>query len=361
MHRLNNHPDTLRVGDCDADRRRHDNPALGRSSACGRRRAAVMALGLPIALMLGLGAASPGQAQERYPNRPIRIVVPFAAGGIADIYARVLGKSMGEQLGTTFVIENKPGAGTVIGTEAVVRSKPDGYTMLLASAPLATNPGLMAKLPYDTLKDLTPVVQLSSQGFVISVHEKTPYKTFADLVSAARQNDIPYASPGNGTLMHLVGQLLNLEYGTRFVHVPYRGSAPALQDATSGQIGMIIDPLSTSLPGIQQGKLRPLAVTHPDRLPALQAVPTLRELGYPKGEAQAFSGFLVPAGVPPEMVAVLNKAANQAMLQPDVRETIVVKLQSPLIGGTPEAYAQFLRAELARWVPLIKRVGIKPD
>ena len=127
------------------------------------------------------------------------------------------------------------------------------------------------------------------------------------------------------------------------------------------EAGMIIDPVSTSLPGIQQGKLRPLAVTHPDRLPALQAVPTLRELGYPKGEAQAFSGFLVPAGVPPEMVAVLNKAANQAMLQPDVRETIVVKLQSPLIGGTPEAYAQFLRAELARWVPLIKSVGIKPD
>ncbi len=361
MHGLNCHTSTPSARNSDEGQLPVDGSAAGRSLSHGRRRAAAMVFGLPMALTLALGAASPVGAQERYPSRPVRIVVPFAAGGIADIYARVLGKSMGEQLGTTFVIENKPGAGTVIGTEAVVRSKPDGYTMLLASAPLATNPGLMAKLPYDTLKDLTPVVQLSGQGFVISVHEKTPYKTFAELVSAARQQDIPYASPGNGTMMHLVGQLLNLEYGTRFVHVPYRGSAPALQDATSGQIGMIIDPLSTSLPGIQQGKLRPLAVTHPDRLPAVQTVPTLRELGYPKGEAQAFSGFLVPAGVPPEVVTVLNKAANQAMLQPDVRETIVVKLQSPLIGGTPEAYAQFLRAEMARWVPLIKRVGIKPD
>ena len=337
----------------------HGSCPAGSPPRHGRRRAAALLLGLPMAL--ALIAPSLGLAQDRYPSRPVRIVVPFAAGGIADIYARVLGKAMGEQLGTTFVIENKPGGGTVIGTESVVRAKPDGYTMLLASAPLATNPGLIAKLPYDTLKDLTPVVQLSGQGFVISVHEKTPYKTFAELVSAARQQDIPYASPGNGTLMHLVGQLLNLEYGTRFIHVPYRGSAPALQDATSGQIGMIIDPLSTSLPGMQQGKLRPLAVTHPERLPAIQAVPTLRELGYPKGEAQAFSGFLVPAGVPAEVVTVLNKAANQAMQQPDVRETIVVKLQSPLIGGTPEAYAQFLRAELARWVPLIKSVGIKPD
>jgi tripartite-type tricarboxylate transporter receptor subunit TctC len=325
-----------------------------------RRQLLITGLATPLASVTG-GWCFSAQAQERYPSRPIRIVVPFAPGGISDSFARVLGKGVQEQLGQPVVIENKPGGGTVIGTESVVRARPDGYTILLSSAPLATNPGLMAKLPYDTLRDLIPLVQISGQGFVISVHDKQPHKTFAELLAAARQAELPYASPGNGTLMHLVGQVLNAEYGTKFVHVPYRGSAPAVQDVASGQVPVLIDPIATTLPQIQQGRLRPLAVTHPERLPALPQTPTLRELGFAKGEAVAFSGLLLPAGTPPELVALLNKAFNQAMKTPEAQETLVVKLQAPLIGGTPEAFAQLLRSETARWVPLIKRLEIKAD
>ncbi len=321
-----------------------------------RRRWMLAAAGAPLAWRHH-GA----RAQEQYPSRAVRVVVPFAPGGAADTYARVLGKAASEILGQPLVVENKPGAGTVIGTEAVVRAKPDGYTLLVTSAPLVTNPGLLSKMPYDALKDLAPIIQFSATGFVVSVNERQPYRRFADLVAAARAADTPYASPGNGTLMHLVGQLANSELGTRFIHVPYRGSAPALQDAMSGQIGVIIDPASTSMPGIQQGRLRPLAVTDPKRLPALPDVPTMRELGYPKLEAIAFGGLFAPAGTPAPVVATVNRAFNQAMRQPEVRETFEVKLQTALVGGTPEAFASFLLDETNRWVPLIRRLGLKSD
>lgn len=314
--------------------------------------------GTAAAAMLTAGRA---RAQEKFPSRAIRIVVPFAPGGVTDSYARLIGKVAGEILGQTILVENKPGAGTVIGTEAVVRSKPDGYTVLLSSAPMVTNPGLMSKLPYDVLKDLVPLIHISAQGFVVSVNEKQPYRNFDELVAAARKADIPYASPGNGTLMHLVGQLMNIEYGTRFIHVPYRGSAPAVQDVMAGQVGVIIDPISTSLPAIQQGKFRPLVVTDPKRLLSIANVPTAREAGYPKIEAIAFGGFLVPAGTPADVVSTLNRAFNQAMQHPEVKEAIEVKLNTPLIGGSPESFARFLQTELDRWVPLIKRLGIKTE
>lgn len=336
-----------------------DIDCQSRAGFQARRHLVLASLAAPLVAAGWLPAT--GHAQERFPSRPIRIVVPFAPGGISDSFARVLGKGVQEQLGQPVVIENKPGAGTVIGTESVVRARPDGYTVLLSSAPLATNPGLVAKLPYDTLRDLIPLIQISGQGFVISVADKQPQKTMAELMAAARQGEVLYASPGNGTLMHLVGQVLNAEYGTRFVHVPYRGSAPAVQDVAAGQVPMLIDPIATTLPQINQGRLRPLAVTHPERLQALPLVPTLRELGFAKGEAVAFSGLLLPAGTPAEVVTMLNKAFNQAMRTPEARETLEVKLQSPLIGGTPEAFAQHLRNETARWVPLIKRLEIKTE
>ena len=311
-----------------------------------------------------LAALLPGAvAQDVFPSKPIRFIVPFAPGGIADTMARVLGKAVSDSTGQPVVVENKPGGGTTIGTEIVARSKPDGYTLLLASAPIATNPGLVSKLPYDALRDLAPVITLSGDGFVIAVHEKQPYKTFGELAAFARKPgvEIAYASPGSGTLMHLAGQLLNAEYQTRFLHVPYKGSGPALQDAAGGQVPMIIDPQSTITPLIRQGRLRPLAVTSPARLSLLPDVPTLRELGYAKGEAVAFSGVMVPAGTPTAVVVRLNAEFNKALGQPEVRQKLVEQLGGTYRGGTPEEFGSLVRSETERWVPLIKRLGLTAD
>jgi tripartite-type tricarboxylate transporter receptor subunit TctC len=310
-----------------------------------------------------LGGHAPAWAQEAFPSRSLRVIVPFAPGGIADIMSRVLGKAASEGLAQPVVIDNKPGAGTIIGTELGVRARPDGYTLLSVSAPIATNPGLHARLPYEALRDLAPVIQFSGQGFVIAVHERQPWRSLAELVQASRSSsvDLPYGSPGSGTLMHLVGQRMNADYGTRLVHVPYRGSGPALQDAASGQIPMIIDPATTSLTFIRQGKLRPLAVTHPTRLPMLPEVPTVREAGFPALEAEAFSGLMVPTGTPPEVIARLNLEFNRAMKNPEVIESLVNKMGSTLVGGTPEAFGAHLRRETERWVPLIRRLGIQAD
>ena len=316
---------------------------------------------LPLAMIAVTGAHA--QAPEVFPSKPIRFVVPFAPGGIADTMARVLGKAVSDSTGQPVVVENKPGGGTTIGTEIVARSKPDGYTLLLTSAPIATNPGLVPRLPYDALRDLAPVITLGGDGFVIAVHEKQPYKSFGELVAAARKPgvEIAYASPGSGTLMHLAGQLLNAEYQTRFLHVPYKGSGPALQDAAGGQVPMIIDPQSTITPLVRQGRLRPLAVTSPARLSLLPDVPTLRELGFAKGEAVAFSGVMVAAGTPPAVIARLNAEFNKALGQPEVRQKLVEQLGGTYRGGTSEEFGALVRSETERWVPLIKRLGLTAD
>jgi tripartite-type tricarboxylate transporter receptor subunit TctC len=323
-----------------------------------RRRAALGAIAAA-----GLAAAPALRAQEAFPSRPIRLVVPFAAGGISDIMARVVGKALSEQLGQPVNVDNRPGGGTVIGTQEAVRAKPDGYTILLVSAPIATNPGLFPRLPYDAMKDLAPLIALSAQGFAISVGEKQPWRSFAELMEAARKPgaEIPYASPGIGTLMHLSMQLANVEYGTRFVHVPYKGTGPALQDAISGVVPMIVDPASTSQGPIRQGRLRGLAVTHPTRLSALPDVPTVRELGFPRLEAVAFAGLMLPAGVPPEIAAKLNAELNRALQNAEVRDKLVVQLGQTLIGGPAEDFGRMVRTETERWSPLVRKLGITAE
>jgi tripartite-type tricarboxylate transporter receptor subunit TctC len=326
----------------------------GEPSSSARRR---------IVLAAGLGAvASRATAQSAagFPSQPIRIVVPSAPGGTTDLYSRLFSKALTELLGQPVVIENKPGAGAVIGTETVVKARPDGHTMLIGSLPLSTNPGLMARLPYDALTDLRPVVQISAQGFIVSVGHKSPYQSFAEVIAAARQRDMPYATPGIGTVGHLSGQVLNVEYGTRFVHVGYRGSAPAIQDVVAGQLDVLIDPVASGSAAISAGHLRPVAVTNATRFPMLPNTPTLRELGFPLAEALAYSGMLVPAATPTDIVNKLNAAFNDAMKRPDVRQGFE-RLNVRPVGGSPEVFGALIRSETERWVPLIRRLGLKAD
>ncbi len=302
-----------------------------------------------------------GAAQvSDFPNRPLRIVVPSAAGGVSDAYARTLGKAAGDLLGQSVVVDNKPGGGSVIGTDAVAKAKGDGYTILMGSLPMSTNPGLMPRLPYDVLKDLRPVMQVSGQGFVMSVSTKQPYKTLAEVLAAARQRDTPYASPGIGTVGHLSGLMFNVEYGTKFVHIAYRGSAPAIQDVIAGQVGVIIDPVGTTTAAVQGGHLRPVAVTNPTRLPGFENVPTFRELGFPAAEAVAYSGFLVPASTPDAIVKKLNAVFNQAARLPEVKAAFD-RMHVPVVGGPPEVFGNLIRNETERWVPVIKRLGLKAE
>jgi tripartite-type tricarboxylate transporter receptor subunit TctC len=325
-------------------------------------RSVLRRIGAPLAAVL-LALSGPVTAQPAWPAQPIRIVVPFAPGGITDVIARLVGKSLSDQVGQPVVIENKPGGGAIVATETVARAKPDGYTLGIVLAQVATNPGLYPRLPYDAQKDLAPVITVLAQGFVIAVGEKQPYRTLAELFEAARKPgaEIPFASPGTGTLMHLTGPRANAEYGTQFVHVPYKGSVPALQDAVSGQVPMIIDPASTAAPFVRQGRLRALAVTHPTRLPFLPDVPTVRELGYPALEAVGFQGVVAPAGTPPAVIAQLNAALNRALASAEVRERIEGQMGQTLIGGTPEAFGEMIRVETERWSPLIRRLGLKPE
>jgi tripartite-type tricarboxylate transporter receptor subunit TctC len=318
-----------------------------------------MQLRVFVPMMLALAVAGAACAQESFPAKPMRLVLPGPPGNITDLMARVLSKSVGEQLGQPIVIENKPGGATIIATEAVVRSKPDGYALLMISAPFVTNPGLFDKLPYDPLRDLSPLILVSENGFLIAVNASQPHRTFKELIEASRKSatGIDYATPGIGTMMHLTGQLMNAEYGTRFNNVPFKGSAQAVQNVAAAHVPMIIDPIATNLAMIKQGRIRPLAVTHSVRQPELPDVPTLRELGFQSVEVKSFSGFMVPAGTPRPVVMKLNGAYNNAIKDPEIRKQLSTQ---NLVGGSPEDFGAMLKREIDRWTPLIRKLGIKP-
>lgn len=319
-----------------------------------------MQLRIFIPALLALAAAGAACAQESFPARPMRLVLPGPPGNVTDLMARVLSKSAGDQVGQPIVVENKPGGATIIATEAVAKSKPDGYTLLMISAPYVTNPGMFDKLPFDPLRDLSPLILVSENGFLIAVNEQQPYRTFKELIEASRKisGGIDYATPGIGTMMHLTGQLMNAEYGTNFNNVAFRGSAQAVQNVAAAHVPMIIDPIATNLAMIKQGRIRPLAVTHSTRQPELPDVPTLRELGFGNVEVKSFSGFMLPAGTPRPVVVKLNGAFNTAIKDPEIRKQLSTQF---LVGGSPEEFGAMLKREIERWTPLIRQLGIKPE
>lgn len=310
--------------------------------------------------------ASDVRAQDAaagYPGKVVRIIVPAAPGGGADIIARIFAQPLGKNLGQNFVVDNRPGAANIIGTEIVAKAQPDGYTLLLGTTgPLANNPLLYAKLPYDSLKDFAPISNVANSAFVLVVHPSLPVKSVAELVALAKAkpDQLAYASWGRGSATHLATELLMLMRQVKFVQVPYKGSGNAMPDMLAGNVQMAFDSMLSSVPYVQAGRLRPLGVSALKRSAVLPAVPTLAEQGLDGFEAGSWYGFLAPARTPREIVTKLHGEIMKAIKLPEVRERMATLGTEP-IGSTPEEFTEQIRGDLDKWGKVVKAAGIQPE
>ncbi|RQP24648.1 tripartite tricarboxylate transporter substrate binding protein [Albitalea terrae] len=303
------------------------------------------------------------QAQAGYPRESIRLIVPFPPAGGTDVVSRMLADRLAANTGWVFVVENKAGAGGNIGLDAVAKSKPDGLTLGMGqTANLAINPTLYPKMPYDPLKDFTPVALVASQPVVLVVRAESPYKTLAALVAAgkAKPGAVTMASAGNGTVGHLAGEMFAKKAGAKFMHVPYKGAGPALTDLLGGQTDFFFITPQGGLPFIKSGKLRALAVTSAKRLPVLPDTPTVAESGYAGFEAADWKAVVAPVGTPPDVVKRLNAEVEKALAKPDTIARLLAEGSAPM-GGSPQAMAAFLKAEQARWGAAVKEANVKLD
>jgi tripartite-type tricarboxylate transporter receptor subunit TctC len=300
-------------------------------------------------------------AQE-YPTRPIRLIVPYTPGGPADIVARVLGQHLGEALGTAIVIDNRGGANGIIGTEAAAKAAPDGYTLLFGTIQThGVNPGLVAKLPYDPVKDFIAVAPATTFPFLLAVTPTLPASSVADLIALAKAKPglLNYSSAGVGTGTHLAGELLKSLAHLDITHVPYKGGGDALTDVIAGRIEMTFVGVPAALPFIKSGKLKALAITGTRRLAELPAIPTVAET-LPGFEVSSWNGFFAPAGTPAAIVNRLNDQLAQILRLPDVKERLTTLGAEPMTG-TPEQFGMYVREEIAKWGKVVKAAGIKPE
>src|SRR5262245_26833575 len=315
---------------------------------------------LRFVLVVGaLCLAGAGQALAvDYPTRPVRWIVPYPAGGTTDILARIIGQYLSEHLGQQFVIENRPGGGNNIGTEAVVNAAPDGYTVLLVNPAHGINATLYPKLGFNFVRDIAPVAGLMRVPNVMEVNPAVPAKTVAEFIAYAKANPgkINWASSGNGTSVHLSGELFKSMTGTDLTHVPYRGSAPALTDLIAGTVHVMFDNMPSSLPHIQGGKLRALAVTTAKRSDALPDVPTVADT-VPGYEASAWFGMGAPKNTPPDVIEKLNKEINAALQDPKVKARLA-ELGGNLIPGTPADFGKVIAEETDKWAKVIKSANV---
>jgi len=310
-----------------------------------------------------VGLVMPVCAQQNYPTRPVRFVVPFAPGGSTDTLARTIGVKLADALGQQVVVDNRTGANGDIGMEIVARSRPDGYTIVLGYiANLAIAPSLYAKMPYDPVKDFAPVTQPASSPNVLTAHPSVQAKTLQELIALAKAKpgQISFASTGVASVGHLTGELINNLAGIRMTHVPYKGSGQAVTDILGGHVQVMFSGFSSTLHHIRAGKLRALAVTGPKRSPALAEVPTISEQGFPGVEATAWYGILAPAGTPKPVVAQLHGDLVRVLKQPDVVQKLD-GLGFEIVASTPEQFGAYIRTEIRKWEKVVRASGAKPD
>jgi tripartite-type tricarboxylate transporter receptor subunit TctC len=324
-----------------------------------RRRELLIAL-IALAWATQVTAADSGQS---YPNRPVRFIVPFAPGGSTDTLARTVGQKLGEALGEQVVVDNRSGGNGNIGTDLVAHAAPDGYTILLGYiANLAIGPSLYAKLPFDPVKDLAPVTQLAVAPNILVVHPSVPAKNFKEFIAYAKANPqkVNFASAAVASPGHLAGELLNHAAGIHMQHVPYKGSGQAVVDLVGGQVQVMVSGMSSVMPHIKAGRLRALAVTGAQRSPAVPDIPTIAESGFPKFEATAWYGVLVPARTPKAIVTRLHDEIVRALKMPDVKERLE-SVGFEIVGSTPEAFGAYIKSEIVKWAPVVKASGAKAD
>ena len=318
---------------------------------------------LILVLLLSHFWSTLAQAQA-YPNRPIKMVVPYPAGGNADITGRVMAKKMSALLNTPIVVDNRSGANGMIGTDVVVKATPDGYTLLMAaSGPIVINPVLYAKVPYDPLKDLQPISQVLSFQYVLVVSNASALNTLQDAVQQgkAQPGKLSYGSTGIGGGGHLAGEMFAVLSGTQFNHVPYKGSAPALVDLLGGQLAFTFDTVLTASPLIQDKRLKAFAVSGPKRARSLPDIPTMQEAGFKDFDITQFVGVFAPAGIEGAIVQRLNEVIIQSLQDPEVIEALQTKGGNDLIGNSPTSFAELLKRELTMYGTLIKQAGIKAE
>jgi len=308
-----------------------------------------------------LTAGAPAHAQT-YPAKPIRIVVPFAPGGGADIIARILGQKMTDRWGQQVVVDNRAGASGNIGAEIVAKAAPDGHTLLMASSALAINPSVYRSVPYDPIKDFAPITQPALLPNILVVHPSVPVKTVRDLVALAKSKPghIIYASAGAGTGTHLAAEMFKLMAGVDMVHVPYKGGGAVISDLLGGQVALTFATLPSVMPYVKAGRLRALAMTTTKRWPGLPAVPTIAESGFPSFEISTWIGLLAPAGTPKDAVGKLYGEVTRILKLPDVRERFDSLGMEP-VGDTPEQFAAYIRSELAKYAKVVKQSGARVE
>ena len=310
---------------------------------------------------LALAAAAAAWA-EGYPERPVKIIVPFAAGGPADLYARVIAEKLGQSLGQTFVVEDRPGAGAILGTEAVVQSAPDGYTLLMMSNTHTVNESLIPDKRYQLMRDLVPVAPVNYSDLVLVVHPSVKANTLQEFIALAKANPgkLNYASSGPGTPYHMAGELFKAMADVDIVHIPYKGSSGARTDILGGQVQMMFDAITTMAPIVRSGKLRALATSGKHRSSVLPEVPTLNEAGVPGYEAVIWLGIMAPKGTPKAIVDKLNAEITKAVNAPDVKKAWAEQGAVPMTM-TPDEFTKYMREDIAKWAKVVKISGAKPD
>jgi tripartite-type tricarboxylate transporter receptor subunit TctC len=325
------------------------------------RRVVCRALPL-ILLLIGLIAPALPAAAEDYPSRPVRVIVPFGAGGPTDVFTRAIAEELNKSLKQPFVMENRPGAGTIIGTDAAAKSPPDGYTLLMMSATQTTTETIVPNKPFKLMRDFVPVAFLLTSEMVMVVHPSVGVNTVQEFIALAKAKPgkLNYASSGVGSNYHMAGELFKNLTGTDILHVPYKGSTGARNDIISGQIEMMFDSVTTMAPMVHAGRVKALATTGKQRSSVLPDVPTLAEAGVPGYEAIQWVGVMAPAGTPPAIVDLLNREINKILTRPDVRASWE-KLGATPLTMAPAEFGSYVQSEIDKWAKVINANGIKPE